>query len=73
MGGAMPDATFYCRQSEVLRSTASQVTDPAVARRLRALAADYQAIAALLTNADAEVTLHVAAPPTAPRAHRGQS
>jgi hypothetical protein len=66
----MPDATFYCRQSEVLRSTASEVTDPAVARRLRALANDYQAIATLLLNADAEATLHVVAPPTAPPPHR---
>jgi hypothetical protein len=69
----MPDATFYCRQSEVLRSTASEVTDPAVARRLRALANDYQAIATMLLNADTDATPHVVAPPTVPRPHRHQT
>jgi hypothetical protein len=69
----MPDATFYCRQSEVLRSTASEVSDPAVARRLRALANDYQAIATLLLSADDEPTAHVVAPPTVPRSNRRQS
>jgi hypothetical protein len=46
----MPDAAYYCRQSQMLRSTASNSVDPAVASRLRALAEDYQAIAALLTD-----------------------
>jgi hypothetical protein len=69
----MPDATFYCRQSEVLRSTASEVTDPAVARRLRTLANDYEAIATLLSNADTGASLHVVAPPMVPRPNRHQS
>jgi hypothetical protein len=48
----MPDAAYYCRQSQLLRSTASKATDHAVAARLRSLAEDYQAIAALMTDKD---------------------
>jgi hypothetical protein len=52
----MPDAAYYCRQSEVLQGTASRVADPAVADRLRSLAEDYRAIAALLNDGVASVS-----------------
>jgi hypothetical protein len=50
----MPDAAYYNRQSQVLRSAASKATDPAVRSRLRSLAADYQALAALMNAPEVE-------------------
>jgi hypothetical protein len=44
-----------------------------VARRLRTLANDYEAIATLLSNADTGASLHVVAPPMVPRPNRHQS
>jgi hypothetical protein len=45
---AMPDETFYRRQSELLSSSLSEINNPQILNRLKNLADDYRELCGIL-------------------------